>query len=136
MKPFLVMALLMTSISSFAHDLKYDSYLSLQESLSRDNFKAAKKTWNTICEKEIGHYAKDYSFKDCDKKIEDLKELRSSFKSLSEIYIKSGEAIKNGEIVVAKCPMANARWLQKKGEIQNPYYGSKMLTCGEIDSSN
>lgn len=136
MKTFLLMAILGFSVSSFAHDLKYDTYLSLQKSLAQDDFKSAKKTWITICEKEIGHYAKDYSFKECDKNIENIKDLRNSFKSLSEIYIKNGETIKNGEIVTAKCSMANARWLQKKGEIQNPYYGAKMLTCGEVDSGN
>ena len=133
MKTFLVMALLITSISSFAHDLKYDSYLSLQESLAQDDFKSAKKIWSIICEKEIEHYAKDYSFKDCGKQIEDIKELRISFKSLSEIYIKNGETINNDKIVIAKCPMANARWLQKKGEIQNPYYGATMLQCGSFE---
>lgn len=133
MKTFLVIALLMSSKSSFAHDLKYNSYLSLQENLAKDDFKVAKKIWNSICEKEIGHYTKDYSFKDCGKNIESIKELRNSFKSLSEIYIKNGEVIKNGEIVIAKCPMANARWLQKKGEIQNPYYGANMLQCGEFE---
>lgn len=121
------------SISAFAHDLTYDSYLKLQESLAQDDFKTAQKTWHTICKKEVGHYAKDYSFKDCGKNIESIKKLRNSFKSLSEIYIKNGKKIKNGEIVVAKCPMANARWLQKKGTLQNPYYGVSMLQCGGFE---
>ena len=34
------------------------------------------------------------------------------------------------------CPMANdgkgANWLSKENAIQNPYYGSKMLKCGEV----
>jgi hypothetical protein len=34
------------------------------------------------------------------------------------------------------CPMANggkgAIWLSEKEEIQNPFYGSKMMTCGKI----
>lgn len=133
MKIFLVMAILGISMSSFAHDLKYDTYLSLQKSLVQDDFKSAKKTWNTICEKEIGHYAKDNSFKECGKNIENIKDLRNSFKSLSEIYIKNGETIKDGEVVIAKCSMANARWLQKKGEIQNPYFGASMLQCGDFE---
>ena len=44
----------------------------------------------------------------------------------------------SGEIppgyAVAFCPMADddrgARWVQKKGEIANPYFGSSMLICG------
>ncbi|MFO7898316.1 MAG: hypothetical protein R6V58_04560, partial [Planctomycetota bacterium] len=34
------------------------------------------------------------------------------------------------------CPMAfnnrGADWLQPKKAVRNPYYGSKMLTCGEV----
>jgi hypothetical protein len=35
---------------------------------------------------------------------------------------------------VAYCPMAKKPWLQDSEEIANPYYGSKMLRCGEIVS--
>lgn len=122
---YLLLAFLSTSV--FAHDLGYDSYLKMQESLAKDDFESSHKTWVTICEKEIGHYVKDYSYKDCSIKQKNIKQLRNSFKSLSEIYIKNGETIKNDEIVIAKCPMANARWLQKKGKVQNPYYGANML---------
>lgn len=130
---YLVTILLTFSFSVQAHDLTYDSYLALQENLAKDNFEQAFKTWEKICEKEIGHYAKDYSYKDCSIKQKNIKQLRNSFKALSEIYIKNGETIKNGEIVIAKCPMANARWLQKKGTLQNPYYGASMLQCGEFE---
>jgi hypothetical protein len=34
------------------------------------------------------------------------------------------------------CPMANggkgANWLSKETEIKNPYYGSKMMSCGKV----
>lgn len=30
------------------------------------------------------------------------------------------------------CSMANGGWLQKKGPIRNPYFGKKMLECGEV----
>ncbi len=34
------------------------------------------------------------------------------------------------------CPMANAgkgaNWLSKESDIKNPYYGSKMMTCGKV----
>jgi hypothetical protein len=29
--------------------------------------------------------------------------------------------------------MKKAYWLQKKGDIQNPYYGKEMLECGVIE---
>ena len=37
------------------------------------------------------------------------------------------------------CPMAfddaGAYWLSKSGDIKNPYFGKKMLTCGEVKDS-
>jgi Cu(I)/Ag(I) efflux system membrane fusion protein len=33
---------------------------------------------------------------------------------------------------VAWCPMAKGRWLQKDKVIANPYFGAKMLRCGDI----
>lgn len=30
------------------------------------------------------------------------------------------------------CPMAKASWLSETKDIKNPYYGSKMLTCGTV----
>jgi hypothetical protein len=35
-------------------------------------------------------------------------------------------------IDVVFCSMAKGSWLQKRGEVRNPYYGSSMLTCGEV----
>jgi hypothetical protein len=30
------------------------------------------------------------------------------------------------------CPMKKAYWLSSEKEVRNPYYGSSMLTCGEV----
>jgi hypothetical protein len=30
------------------------------------------------------------------------------------------------------CPMAKASWLSETKDIKNPFYGSKMLTCGSV----
>jgi hypothetical protein len=47
---------------------------------------------------------------------------------------KSG--VSNGELYVEYCPMAfddkGASWLSSSKEIRNPYFGDKMLTCGEV----
>ena len=38
-----------------------------------------------------------------------------------------------GDLKIYHCPMAPkpGLWMQAKGPLQNPFYGSKMLTCGE-----
>ncbi len=132
MKTLFFVSLLSTFIA-LSHELKYENYLQVQSALAKDDFKQALSSWKTICEKDLGHYAKEQKYDDCTKPMKTITELRNSFKALSEIYIKNGETIKDGSIVVASCPMAKARWLQKSGSVSNPYYGKDMLQCGEIE---
>jgi hypothetical protein len=64
---------------------------------------------------------------------QDLKKQRETFKSLSK---STYEIIKvsNPDQPVYKqyCPMADADWLSKEKAVKNPYYGSSMLTCGNV----
>ena len=63
----------------------------------------------------------------------DLKKQREAFKSLSK---NTYDLIKvsNPEQPIYKqyCPMADADWLSKEKAVKNPYYGSSMLTCGNV----
>jgi Protein of unknown function (DUF3347) len=38
----------------------------------------------------------------------------------------------NKTLYLDYCPMKKVNWLSESEEIKNPYYGSKMLTCGNI----
>lgn len=68
----------------------------------------------------------------------DIEQQRSAFSKLSDEMIslvkKSG--VTSGEVYVDYCPMAmndkGAFWLSNNKEIRNPYFGDKMLTCGEV----
>ena len=66
----------------------------------------------------------------------DLKAARDAFAALSDAVIArvKGEGSKEGtaDLRLAYCPMVKRSWLQKEGQIRNPYYGSTMLTCGEF----
>lgn len=62
---------------------------------------------------------------------------RNTFINLSnEIYALAKDANTNLELYYQFCPMANnnkgAYWLSKEDKIKNPYFGSKMMTCGEV----
>ena len=67
----------------------------------------------------------------------DIEKLRQVFE---EISIVLRHAAANGKVSIglneAYCPMAfdfrGAYWLQKDEKINNPYFGSQMLRCGEI----
>lgn len=111
----------------------FNDYLKLQESLAADNIKDSQKAWSEICTQNIKKIDKVYYEKNCQKPVPQIDEIRERFKTLSEIYIKIFQGQKNDKIKIAYCPMANARWLQRNGEIANPYYGSKMLRCGEFE---
>lgn len=67
--------------------------------------------------------------------LDDLKEQRKQFVFLSDNLINAIKVfgINEGEIYVQFCPMYNdgSYWLSKNKEILNPYFGKKMLKCGE-----
>ena len=63
----------------------------------------------------------------------DLDAVRREFKRLSADVVARG--IPEGYISVM-CPMfdgGNARWLQKRGQLANPYFGRAMPMCGTIE---
>ena len=68
-------------------------------------------------------------------KAKSLKDMRTAFKGLSKPVTKWAKATKPKGLDVAYCSMAKGSWVQKRGEIRNPYYGASMLTCGEVVSS-
>lgn len=66
----------------------------------------------------------------------DVGHQRDHFITLSEnLYILIKASKYQGSIYYQHCPMANkgkgANWLSKETAISNPYFGSKMLTCGK-----
>ncbi|MGB0892563.1 MAG: efflux RND transporter periplasmic adaptor subunit [Flavobacteriaceae bacterium] len=132
----------------------FDSYIILKESLVNDspiesktaaskildNLKLvdmkllssneAHKHW-MLLEKEIKQSSMAIS------NSKNIDEQRNHFRHLSSHLIKSLKLFGiNKKVFVEFCPMANnnkgAFWLSTKEKISNPYYGQKMLTCGEI----
>ena len=65
----------------------------------------------------------------------DLADARAKFGVLSEAidaYMTNQHLTSPEGVRVAFCPMVVKPWLQKDGELRNPYYGSQMLTCGSF----
>ncbi len=73
--------------------------------------------------------------------LTDVEEQRKQFDFLSQALIKSIKVfgISENTLYVEHCPMANnnegADWISKDEAIQNPYFGDKMLTCGEVKAT-
>jgi hypothetical protein len=64
-----------------------------------------------------------------------IADVRTAFAKVNEALVAYLDAQKRAPgdgIKVAVCPMLQKPWLQKEGPIQNPYYGSQMLTCGSF----
>ncbi|MFC1610471.1 DUF3347 domain-containing protein [Myxococcota bacterium] len=62
----------------------------------------------------------------------EIESARNAFKELSKPLAMWGTMSKPKGIDVVFCSMAKGSWLQKRGEVRNPYYGASMLTCGEV----
>lgn len=64
----------------------------------------------------------------------DLKSARNGFGDLSDkmiAYVKASKAPQNPPYQYY-CSMVKKNWLQPDKGTRNPYYGSSMLTCGEL----
>ncbi len=69
---------------------------------------------------------------------DDLEEQRIAFTELSNEMIAAvkEQALSEGQVYVAFCPMANddngGYWLSNEEAIRNPYFGDRMMKCGEV----
>jgi hypothetical protein len=64
-----------------------------------------------------------------------LEPARTAFGPLSDAVIAATKADDWKDVPGLKigfCPMVNKSWIQKGGTVSNPYYGSTMLTCGDL----
>lgn len=71
----------------------------------------------------------------------DIEVQRTAFAALSkdmETLIKK-DGLSNGQLYVDFCPMAlndkGATWITASKEIRNPYFGKKMMECGEVQDT-
>lgn len=67
-------------------------------------------------------------------KSNDIEKQRAA---LEKVSILVWEVIKQAgslsqDVYYQYCPMKKAYWLSNESAIKNPYYGSKMLTCGSV----
>jgi len=63
---------------------------------------------------------------------QDIKIQRDFFKSVSKNMYELMKVSKTDTPTYYQyCPMVKANWLSKENEVKNPYYGSKMMSCGK-----
>ena len=70
--------------------------------------------------------------------LTDIEQQRKQFKFISDSLINSIQAfgIAGDTIYIQHCPMAfnnqGGDWISKEEQIQNPYFGDKMMKCGVV----
>ncbi len=123
-------------------------YLKVQQALAKDSMSGIKKAAKSIARaskkldsasvkgKHAAHYrdlpAKIESAANALGQAKDLEQARGALKKLSMPMAMWGTMSKPAGVDVVFCSMAKASWLQKQGDVQNPYYGQSMLSCGEV----
>jgi hypothetical protein len=131
----------------------YDQYFVIKDALVKGNSttagEAAKQLLSAVKsvnmpalnDKEHDSYMKvAESMEQQTQKITENKNIdkqRMAFSQLSESIYTLMKSVKPGyEVYVDHCPMYNdgkgANWISKEKPIKNPYYGSKMMTCGNV----
>jgi len=67
----------------------------------------------------------------------DITKQREFFADFSAAMAAVAKAVKltDQPIYQQYCPMKKTSWLSSEKEIRNPYYGSSMLTCGQVTST-
>lgn len=91
----------------------------------------AHNAWMEQFSKLKNHIGKLQTSKDIEKQREIFSDLSNQIIEIAETF-----GLKIETVYVAYCPMAlddkGAFWLSEKEEINNPYFGDKMLRCGEV----
>ena len=70
--------------------------------------------------------------------VSDIEAQRSAYSDMNKYLVEliKKEGVTGGKLYVAFCPMAftdkGATWISTSKEIRNPYFGEKMLACGEV----
>ncbi|MBT8464930.1 MAG: efflux RND transporter periplasmic adaptor subunit [Deltaproteobacteria bacterium] len=131
-----------------------EAYLKAQKQLANDDLDAARDSlsslakhaneaspqgsrkamdaWQRVASKLVGHARHGASSSDAG-------DVRNAFEyvsmQLSELLRLFGNPI-DSPLRLAFCPMAfdakGAEWIQRDGELENPYYGQTMLRCGDF----
>jgi len=67
-------------------------------------------------------------------KSKDLKSQREHFSGLSTsmIALAKNSKLSTQPVYQMYCPMKKSNWLSSEKAVKNPYYGSAMLTCGNV----
>jgi hypothetical protein len=116
-------------------DKAFEQYAALQKALAIDNAATAQKAAKGLVAalKEIPGSADAIKATTAISQTKDIAKQRKAYATLNEAIIKLFKAHKPENVMpyIHYCPMAKAYWLSDSKDIHNPYFGSKMPSCGK-----
>lgn len=141
----LALAVILFGYSAFAQKTKthFDNYINVKTTLVNSDSKAASTAISTFYEavKSDGNFALKADLLKATEmlsKTSSIEKQRAAFNDVSVAMwklVKSSDQIEQ-EVYYQYCPMKKAYWLSNEKAIKNPYYGSSMLTCGNVTETN
>ncbi len=133
MKTIALIALLFAPLTTFAKGPAsfVKPYLEIQTLMAKDTFKGISEQAVLLAKAlKAEHLDEAASLASPLKNAPDLAKARDLFEKLNAKLVPWFKKHPQDGAELAYCPMKKASWLQKKGDIQNPYYGAEMLECG------
>lgn len=118
----------------------FAAYINLKDHLVNSDVMQSKSAASTLAQslKDIHGCEQTADLSEDLSNMNSLDSQRMIFSAISTdlIAMYKSDPLNAGKIYVMHCPMFNqkrgAYWLSTSTEIKNPYYGEKMLTCGNI----
>jgi hypothetical protein len=137
----LALLFLLFVYSGFAQNTNevFNRYIEVKNALVSGDIKATSRAVRTL--REIIKADGDFSHKDALLKATEtmaktstIEEQRAEFNNVSTDMwqVVKGSQKVFGPAYYQYCPMKKTYWISKEKEIENPYYGSTMLTCGKV----
>jgi len=143
-KQIILSMALLFGMNSFALDANklLNDYLDIKDALVKSDNQTARTVIVVFLKDmkdEAGFKEKKSLLKSVEKlaKAKNLEAKRIAFKEVSIAmwkFVKHSDQIK-GPVYYQYCPMKKAYWISREKAIKNPYYGSTMLTCGNISQT-
>jgi membrane fusion protein, copper/silver efflux system len=126
---------------SWPHKQVTKSYLALQEALAADDKEKASQSAKALL-KAFKRESKSRTVNELMDSVEsiaaskEIKDQRAAFFNVNETLLPFITDNPPMDLIHAHCSMARdgkgGDWLQRPGELTNPYYGASMLRCGEV----
>lgn len=136
-----LLAMLLFGYSVFAQNTNtlLNNYISVKNALVNSDTKMASQAIKSLYQsiKKDGNFKqKETLLKSTEKmsKATGIEKQRAVFNEVSTTVwdiVKNAKKI-NKTVYYQYCPMKKAYWLSTEKEIENPYYGAAMLSCGSV----